>query len=88
MQLTHNQQGILNSLRARRNAPNLFSTPELACFLEISVRSIRRMQAADKAPPRSRRSRALMYPVDGVLEWLPGYISSIRPSAKQYARDN
>jgi hypothetical protein len=50
------------------------SVDELAKFLDISVGSIRRMHAAGAAPPRIRRSRRWMYPVNGVLAWLPGYL--------------
>ena len=76
MDLDANQKQILSLLGSRWRAQNLFSVEELAQFLEVSVRSIRRMHAAAVAPPRIRRSKRLMYPVDGVLAWLPGYISA------------
>jgi Helix-turn-helix domain len=75
MDLDENQKEILTLLGSRWKAQNLFSVDELAQFLEISVRSIRRMHAAGTAPPRIRRSRRMMYPVNGVLSWLPGYLS-------------
>ena len=75
MELDENQKEILKLLGSRWKAQNLFSVEELAQFLEISVRSIRRMHAAGVAPPRIRRSRRLMYPMNGVLAWLPGYLS-------------
>lgn len=73
--LSKSQQDILALLEHRRKAENLFSIEELAEFLEVSVRSIRRMHAAGVAPPRLRRSRRLMYPKDGVLAWLPKHLS-------------
>jgi hypothetical protein len=76
MDLDENQKEILKLLGSRWKAQNLFSVEELAQFLEVSVRSIRRMHAAGVAPPRIRRSRRLMYPVNGVLAWLPGYLSA------------
>lgn len=75
MDLDANQKEILNILESRSKAQNLFSVEELAQFLEVSVRSIRRMHAAGVAPPRIRRSKRLMYPVNGVLAWLPRYLS-------------
>jgi hypothetical protein len=75
MDLDANQQQILKLLSSRGKAQNLFAVDELAQFLEVSVRSIRRMHAAGIAPPRIRRSRRLMYPKDGVLAWLPGHLS-------------
>jgi hypothetical protein len=74
MDLDANQNEILKLLGSRLKAQNLFSVEELAQFHEVSVRSIRRLHAAGVAPPRIRRSRRLMYPKDGVLAWLPGYI--------------
>jgi Helix-turn-helix domain len=76
MELDANQKEILNVLGSRWKAQNLFSVEELAQFLEVSVRSIRRMHAAGVDPPRIRRSRRLMYPVNDVLAWLPGYLST------------
>jgi hypothetical protein len=76
MELDENQKELLKFLSSRGKAQNLFSVEELAQFLEVSVRSIRRMHAAGIAPPRIRRSRRLMYPVNGVLGWLPGYLSA------------
>ena len=76
MDLDANQKEILNLLGSRWKAQNLFSVEELAQFLEVSVRTIRRMHAAGVAPPRIRRSRRSMYPKDGVLAWLPGYLSA------------
>ena len=76
MDLDENQKEILKLLGSRWKAQNLFSVEELAQFLEVSVRSIRRMHAAGAAPPRIRRSRRLMYPVSAVLEWMPEYIST------------
>jgi predicted DNA-binding transcriptional regulator AlpA len=76
MDLDENQKEILKLLGSRWKAQNLFSVEELAQFLEISVRSIRRMHAAGVAPPRIRRSRRLMYPVSAVLEWIPQHIST------------
>jgi len=75
MELDANQKEILKLLGSRWKAQNLFSVEELAQFLEVSVRTIRRMHAADVAPPRIRRSGRLMYPVNDVLAWLPGYLS-------------
>jgi hypothetical protein len=75
MDLDANQREILKLLGSRRKAQNLFSVEELARFLEVSVRSIRRLHAVGAAPPRIRRSRRLMYPMNGVLAWLPGYLS-------------
>jgi hypothetical protein len=80
MELDANQKEILNLLGSRWKAQNLFSVEELAQFLEVSVRSVRRLLAAGVAPPRIRRRRRLMYPVNDVLAWLPGYIS---PDAAQ-----
>jgi Helix-turn-helix domain len=74
MDLDANQKEILKLLGSRWKAQNLFSVEELAQFLEVSVRSIRRMHAEGIAPPRIRRSRRLMYPVNGVIAWLPGYL--------------
>jgi hypothetical protein len=74
MDLDANQKEILKVLGSRGKAQNLFSVEELAQFLEVTVRTIRRMHAAGVAPPRIRRSRRLMYPVNGVLAWLPGYL--------------
>jgi hypothetical protein len=76
MELDANQKEILNVLGSRSKAQNLFSVDELAQFLEVSVRTLRRMHAAGVAPPRIRRSRRLMYPKDGVLAWLPGHLSA------------
>ena len=76
MDLDANQKEILKLLGSRWKAQNLFSVEELAQFLEVSVRSIRRMHAAGVAPPRIRRSGRLMYPVNGVLAWLPGHLSA------------
>lgn len=76
MDLDLNQQEILNLLGSRRKAPNLFTVEELAQFLYVSVRSVRRMHVAGVAPPRTRRSKRLMYPVAGVLAWLPGHLSA------------
>jgi hypothetical protein len=76
MDFDANQEEILKRLASRWKAQNLFSVEELAQFLEVSVRSIRRMHAAGVAPPRIRRSKRLMYPANDVLAWLPGYISS------------
>jgi|tagenome__1003787_1003787.scaffolds.fasta_scaffold20986478_4 hypothetical protein len=75
MELDANQKEILKLLNTRAKAQDLFSVEELALFLEVSVRTIRRMHKAGVAPPRIRRSRGLMYPKDGVLAWLPGYQS-------------
>jgi hypothetical protein len=74
MDLDENQKEILKLLGSRWKAQNLFSVQELAQFLEVSVRTIRRMHAAGVDPPRIRRSRRLMYPVSAVLEWMPEYI--------------
>jgi hypothetical protein len=84
MDLDANQKEILNVLGSRWKAQNLFSVEELAQFLEVSVRSIRRLHAAGVAPPRIRRSGRLMYPVNDVLAWLPGYISpdAAQPNSK------
>jgi Helix-turn-helix domain len=84
MDLDANQKEILNLLGSRWKAQNLFTIEELAQFLEVSVRSIRRLHAAGVAPPRIRRSGRLMYPKDGVLAWLPGYISpdAAQPNSK------
>jgi hypothetical protein len=76
MDLDANQKEILNLLGSRWKAQNLFSVEELAQFLEVSVRSIRRLHAAGVAPPRIRRSGRLMYPMNDVLAWLPGYLSA------------
>ena len=76
MDLDANQKQILSLLGSRWKAQDLFSVGELAQFLEVSVRSIRRLHAAGVAPPRIRRSGRLMYPVNGVLAWLPGYLSA------------
>jgi hypothetical protein len=76
MDLDSNQKEILKLICSRQKAQNLFSVEELAQFLGFSVRTIRRMHAAGVDPPRIRRSKRLMYPVDGVLVWLPGYIST------------
>jgi hypothetical protein len=76
MDLDEKQKELLKVLGSRGKAQNLFSVEELAQFLEITVRTIRRMHAAGVAPPRIRRSRRLMYPVSGVLDWLPTYIAS------------
>lgn len=80
--LSNNQEELLLLVRNRRKAENLFSIAELAQFLEVSVRSIRRMHEKNVAPPRIRRSRSLMYPVGGVLSWLPQHVS---PSSPQVA---
>jgi predicted DNA-binding transcriptional regulator AlpA len=69
MHLDQNQQELLNNITARRQAQHLFSIEELAQFLGISVRTLRRMHAAGKAPPRIRRSKKLMYPVEAFLQW-------------------
>ena len=74
MDLDANQKEILKLLASRWKAQNLFSVEELAQFLEVSIRTIRRMHAAGVAPPRIRRSKRFMYPKDGVLAWLPGYL--------------
>jgi hypothetical protein len=76
MDLDANQKEILNVLSSRSKAQNLFSVEELAQFLEVSVRTIRRMHATSVAPPRQRRSKRLMYPVHGVLAWFPRYLSA------------
>ncbi len=78
MELDANQNAILKLLGSRGKAQNLFSVEELAQFLEVSVRSIRRLHAAGAAPPRIRRSRRFMYPVEGVLGWMPEYLSSFQ----------
>ena len=84
LELDANQEEMLKLLGSRWKAQNLFSVEELAQFLEVTVRTIRRMHAAGVAPPRIRRSRRLMYPKDGVLAWLPGYISpdAAQPNSK------
>jgi len=76
MDLDANQNEILKRVGSRWKAQHLFTVEELAQFLGVSVRSIRRMHAAGVDPPRIRRSRRLMYPVNGVLAWLPGYLSA------------
>jgi hypothetical protein len=73
MELNSSQQEIVEAARLRRRAQNLLSIQELSQFLELSVRSIRRLHAAGMGPPRIRRSRRLMYPVPRLLEWLPTF---------------
>jgi hypothetical protein len=76
MELDANQKEMLERIAARWKAQNLFTVEELAQFLEVSVRSIRRLHAAGVDPPRIKRSRRFMYPVSTVLEWMPEYISA------------
>jgi excisionase family DNA binding protein len=70
MQLDANQQELLGLVCTRRKAQNLFTIEELAQFMNISARTIRRMHAAGLGPPRFRRSRRICYSVESVIEWL------------------
>ena len=74
MKLDDNQNKLLGMVITRSKAQGLFSIDELAEFLEVSVRSIRRMHVRGGAPPRLRRGKRLMYPSDEVLAWLPKYL--------------
>jgi hypothetical protein len=52
-----------------RPASTLLSIEQLAARLAVSVRTVRRMHAAGKGPPRARRGHALMYRSDDVEAW-------------------
>ena len=72
MDLDANQKEILKVLGSRSKAQNLFSVKELAQFLEVSVRSIRRMHAAGVDPALHQTKQSVHVAlVLGVLTWLP-----------------
>jgi len=53
MELDANQKEILKLLNTRAKAQDLFSVEELALFLEVSVRTIRRMHRPVSLHPAS-----------------------------------
>ncbi|TIQ44617.1 helix-turn-helix domain-containing protein [Mesorhizobium sp.] len=52
--------------------PDLVSIEELAAILGVSVRTVRRYQAAGLTPTRIRRSRQMMYRRLDVENWIKG----------------
>ena len=61
---------LLTAARARSAASDLISIVDLAEQLGVSVRTIRRWQAQEDAPPRVKRSRRLKYRKSDVVGWL------------------
>ena len=56
-------------LRARAEADPYISIQEVSEQYSISVRTLRREQAAGRMPPRTRRSRRLAYRKADIEEW-------------------
>ena len=74
MDLTDNQTELLKMARARalrdRRLNDALTVEELAKFLSVSLRTIRRMDADGRGPPRERRRYRYVYPVPELLRWL------------------
>ena len=70
MDLTPRQHELIEATRTRRWLYELFTIEELSEFLGVSIRTIQRMHAAGKGPPRRRKSYRLMYPIPALLDWL------------------
>lgn len=59
----------LFELRARAEAYPYISIQEIAGLYNISIRTLRREQAAGQMPPRIKRSRQLVYLKQDIEEW-------------------
>jgi hypothetical protein len=71
MDLTPRQHELIEAARTRRRMRELVTIEELSEFLAVSIRTIQRMHANDQGPSRIRYSHRLVYPVAGLLRWLP-----------------
>jgi excisionase family DNA binding protein len=63
-------QAMIEAARLRSQTSDWCTIEEAATLLGVSVRSIRRRQAAGEMPPRVRRSRRLEYRIDDIKNLL------------------
>lgn len=75
MDLTESQEQLLQVAQTRSHwrLRDVLTVEELASFLSVSVRSIRRIEADGQGPPRQKRQHRLVYPVPELLRWLPTF---------------
>ena len=77
MDLNRRQRELLQAATVRRRFGGVLTVQELGDLLSVSVRTIRRMHAQDRGPPRIRRSRRQVYPIADLASWFPVYLSEI-----------
>src|SRR4051812_1369624 len=70
MEFTPAQHEVLRRAQTRLRYRNSLTIEDLSEFLGISVRTIQRMHASGKGPPRLRWSHRFVYRVSKVTEWV------------------
>jgi hypothetical protein len=62
------EDDIARAERARRGSPYL-NTEQAAHYLKLSVRSLKRLRAAQKGPVPRRHARMVLYHIDDLIAW-------------------